>query len=325
MHDGCRAQHDDKVPLPRSTCRTPMVELPLNATEDRLVGTLHIEHALRTGERRFEPGVLAAANRGILYVDEVNLLDDHLVDMLLDAASSGVNVVEREGISYTHPAQFLLIGTMNPEEGELRPQFLDRFGLCVSVKELAGAEERRAIVRRRLAFEENPARFLAEWSGPEESLRGRIAAARAKLTVIRQPEDMLNLAVRLAIEVEAHGHRAEILILKAARALAALLEKTEIEECHVLEAASYVLPHRVRRTPLSTPEVIGARVEEAIARATGRAPITAPAGDTSAGEEEGESIQVPGAAAAGSILFAFEKKKSASSTPTSASELKRSP
>ena len=149
------------LPLGKGGRPMPMVELPLSATEDRVVGTLHVEHALRTGERRFEPGLLAAADGGILYVDEVNLLDDHLVDVLLDAAASGVNVVEREGISHTHRARFILVGTMNPEEGELRPQFLDRFALCVTVEGLRDLEQRRDVVRRRADFERAPDRFFA--------------------------------------------------------------------------------------------------------------------------------------------------------------------
>src|SRR5512136_662543 len=159
----------------------PFVELPLNATEDRLVGSLHIEKALQTGERRFEPGLLAAANRGILYVDEVNLLPDHLVDMLLDSAASGVNVIEREGISFAHPARFILIGTMNPEEGELRPQFLDRFGLCVAIRGVVDLDARKAIVQRHLAFESNPEDFLDKWTLADQAISDQIAYAREHL------------------------------------------------------------------------------------------------------------------------------------------------
>lgn len=324
MHSGCREEFERHKALPRSCRRLPMIELPLSATEDRIVGTLHIEHALRTGERRFEPGLLAASNRGILYVDEVNLLDDHLVDVLLDAAASGVNVVEREGISHSHPARFLLIGTMNPEEGELRPQFLDRFGLCVSVRGEPGLEDRQAIIRRTMAFEENPERFLKEWSEPEECLRERIASARSNLAAVRQPEAVLTLAVELALEVEAHGHRSEIVILKAARALAALLGREEIERAHVIEVAHYALPHRIQRTPLSTPEVIQKRVKEAIDRAAGKPHVSASSGEALSEEGDVESMQVPGAAAAGSILFSFEKKKSGPSTRMNTSASKRS-
>src|SRR5512136_1308084 len=159
----------------------PFVELPLNATEDRLVGSLHVEKALQTGERRFEPGLLAAANRGILYVDEVNLLPDHLVDMLLDSAASGVNVIEREGISFVHPARFILIGTMNPEEGELRPQFLDRFGLCVAIRGVVDLDARKAIVQRHLAFESNPEDFLDKWTLADQAISDQIAYAREHL------------------------------------------------------------------------------------------------------------------------------------------------
>jgi Mg-chelatase subunit ChlI len=296
-----------------------MVELPLSATEDRVVGTLHVEHALRTGQRRFEPGLLAAANRGILYVDEVNLLDDHLVDVLLDAAASGVNVVEREGVSQVHPARFILIGTMNPEEGDLRPQFLDRFGLCVAITGVADPQQRETIVRRRLAFDEDPEHFLPRWDETESSLAERITTARTILPTIGTPDTILELSVRIAAEAEAHGHRAEIVILKAARALAALLEKTEVDQGDILEAAWFVLPHRMPHAGVSAPQTTADRIRGALACALGSA---TPNGQPTDGEDEAdqslaESIQVPGSAAAGSILFSVEKKKTGPSILTS--------
>ena len=290
----------------------PLVELPLSATEDRVVGTLHIEHALRTGERRFEPGLLAAADQGILYVDEVNLLDDHLVDVLLDAAASGVNVVEREGISYTHPARFILVGTMNPEEGELRPQFLDRFGLCVPVKGLADIERRRAIARQRIAFERDPDAFANEWADTEAALADQIVKARAALPRVRVSDAMLDVALRLALEVGAHGHRADIAMLKAASALAALMDRDEVERTDIAEAASFVLPHRMARSPLDSPETLMGKLRDALAHVLGEKPRETSPATTGVGDDPAdlaETMLVPGANAAGYALFSRFKKK----------------
>ncbi len=309
MEDECLERFTRGEKLPRTKRSMPVVELPLSATEDRVVGTLHIEHALRTGKRRFEPGLLAAANRGILYVDEVNLLDDHLVDMLLDAASSGVNIVEREGISFSHPSRFILIGTMNPEEGELRPQFLDRFGLCVKVKGLDDINERKEVIRQRIAFEQNPEGFLKKWYEFEKVVAGQILYARKILPNIRMPDEMLEMAVRLSTEVEVHGHRSDITILKAARALAALLEKDEVQRRHIADAAGFVLPHRIS-TPLSSPQALDEKLNAALVRIVEDAP---------AGKEEIQSEylldeidrQTPSAHGASNInaLFSLFKKK----------------
>ena len=173
----------------------PLVELPLSATEDRVIGTLHIERILKTGERRFEPGLLASANRGILYVDEVNLLDDHLVDILLDAAASGVNLVERESISFSHPSRFMLIGTMNPEEGELRPQFLDRFGLSLAVTSVADPLLRHRLVKRRISFDRDPRSFCSAFSDDETLLSSQIRLARQGVAEITIPSLMIEMAV----------------------------------------------------------------------------------------------------------------------------------
>ena len=181
MCDACLKRQEQGEVLPRRDRPMPVVDLPLGTTEDRLLGTIDLEKAIKSGEKHFEPGLLASANRGILYVDEVNLLDDHLVDVLLDAAAMGVNVVEREGISFTHPARFILIGTMNPEEGELRPQLLDRFGLCVEVTGLHNLDARMAVVERRLAFEADPDGFAARWQGEQEVMRQAILTARERL------------------------------------------------------------------------------------------------------------------------------------------------
>ncbi len=226
-----------------------VVELPIGATEDRVLGTIDIESAIREGIRRFEPGVLAAANRNILYVDEVNLLDDHLVDVLLDAAAMGVNTVERESISYTHPSRFTLVGTMNPEEGELRPQLLDRFGLCVKVESLKSNEEREELIKRRLAFERDPVDFLETWEAKNKSLANQIEMAKNRLNGIKIDDEVFRKVVELTLEIGIDGHRGDLTILKAARALAAFRGKDEIEEIDIKYAAHLSLPHRIKRKP----------------------------------------------------------------------------
>jgi magnesium chelatase subunit D len=227
----------------------PVVDLPVSATEDRVVGSLDFEHAIRYGRRRFEPGILARANRGIVYVDEVNLLDDHLVDVLLDAAASGVNVVEREGITFVHPAAFILVGTMNPEEGELRPQLLDRFGLCVPVEGVDDPPARAAIIRRREAFDSDPIGFLAAFAAREEEMRRCIVRARELLSKVEVPAAVVRLAADLAAEALAAGHRAEIVLVQAARALAAWEGREAATPGDVEEVAELVLYHRRRETP----------------------------------------------------------------------------
>lgn len=230
--------------------RVPVVELPVGATEDRVVGALNLEHALKGGERRFEPGLLAWANRGILYVDEVNLLEDHIVDVLLDSAAMGVNTVEREGISFSHPARFTLVGTMNPEEGELRPQLLDRFGLCVTVSGMKDAEKRVEVIERRLAFEENPEKFMESWQAECDLLRDKITAAKALLPLVEADRtSMMRIAV-ICMEAEVDGHRADIIMLKTAKTLAAWNGRKAVSDEDILEAAKFVLPHRMRRQPL---------------------------------------------------------------------------
>ena len=301
--DACsqRASRGEQLPVIRRPM--PFVELPLSATEDRLVGTLHIERALRSGERAFEPGLLAAANRGILYVDEVNLLDDHLVDMLLDAAASGVNVVEREGMSLSHPARFLLVGTMNPEEGDLRPQFLDRFGLFVSVRGIEDVAQRMELVRRRTGFEHDPKAFLARFQPEQERLSERLIAAREAVRSMSIGDDVLSLAVELSARSGARGHRAEIVIVKAARALAAWLGERSVDESHVAEVARFVLPHRMPDARLTGSETLEERVAELLERVGLRE--AAPTVDD---DDELEGMQIPGSMAAGSIPYAIIKK-----------------
>ncbi|RKO66566.1 putative cobaltochelatase [Desulfofundulus salinus] len=246
---GCRERLAAGRKLERTSRRVQVIDLPVSATEDRVVGSLDFEYAIKHGRPRFEPGVLARANRGIIYVDEVNLLDDHIVDVLLDAAAMGVNVVEREGISYSHPAEFVLVGTMNPEEGELRPQLLDRFGLCVQIEGVDDPEQRVEIIRRREAFDADPMGFLACWAPEEQRLREKIIAARAMLPRVTIPENLLHLAARLSMEALAAGHRADIVMAAAARTIAAFDGRIEVTENDILEAAELVLPHRAREAP----------------------------------------------------------------------------
>ncbi len=265
--DFCRQRVERGETLPVARRRIRVVDLPVSATEDRVVGTLDIEQAIKKGEKRFEPGVLAAANRGLLYVDEVNLLDDHVVDLLLDSAAMGVNVVEREGISFSHPAQFILVGTMNPEEGELRPQLLDRFGLCVEIQGIADPEQRMLILERRIHFEQDPVAFYEKWQPAEEALSRRIAEARSRLPDVRYTPDHLYAIAQLTSELGVDGHRADITILKAALANAAFEGRTLITEVDILTAAELALPHRLKRRPLQDTrqelEALHQRLEEA--------------------------------------------------------------
>lgn len=228
----------------------PVVDLPLGASEDRIVGGLDLEHALLTGERRFEPGLLAKANRGFLYVDEINLLEDHLVDLLLDVAASGENVVEREGLSVRHPARFVMIGSGNPEEGELRPQLLDRFGLSVTVTTPKDVQTRIAIVKARDRFERDPGAFLAAAEPAEAALRASLSDARERLAAIAVPDRILEQAAQLCIELGTDGLRAELTLVRAARALAALKGDDAATFAHLAELAPFALAHRLRRGPL---------------------------------------------------------------------------
>lgn len=265
--DECRERVEKGESLPRARRRTRIVDLPVSATEDRVVGTLDIEKAIQRGERHFEPGVLAAANRGILYVDEVNLLDDHVVDLLLDSAAMGVNVVEREGISFTHPARFILVGTMNPEEGELRPQLLDRFALSVTVKGIEEAEARMAILERHIAFEADPVNFREEWLPREQKLSEEIGLARDLVDKVHYTRRDLATIANLTASLHVDGHRADLVILKAARAHAALEGRTTITERDILMAAELALPHRFKRTPFQETQVSFGELEKRVEQA----------------------------------------------------------
>jgi Mg-chelatase subunit ChlI len=253
--DNCRARVAKGEELPVARRKVRLVDLPVSATEDRVVGTLDIEQAIKKGEKKFEPGVLAAANRGILYVDEVNLLDDHVVDLLLDSAAMGVNVVEREGISFQHPAQFVLVGTMNPEEGELRPQLLDRFGLAVEIRGIPDAEARVEIIERRLAYEQDPESFGVEWATAEAKLSHEIEQARHALPSISHTQADLYAIAELSSGLEVDGHRADLVILKGARAHAALVGRATVAEEDILLAAELALPHRMKRRAFQDAEL----------------------------------------------------------------------
>ncbi|NXY99754.1 ATP-binding protein, partial [Streptomyces sp. BR123] len=239
-----------------------MVELPVGASEDRLVGALDIERALADGVKAFEPGLLADAHRGILYVDEVNLLHDHLVDVLLDAAAMGASYVEREGVSVRHAARFLLVGTMNPEEGELRPQLLDRFGLTVEVAASREPEQRVEVVRRRLAYEDDPTAFAARWADDEAGVRSRVAAARALLPEVRLDDNALLMIAAVCAAFEVDGMRADIVMARTATALAAWAGRTAVLKEDVRQAALLALPHRRRRNPFDAPGLDEAKLDE---------------------------------------------------------------
>jgi magnesium chelatase subunit I len=258
--EGCRARAGKTV----AEVPVPFVDLPLGATEDRVVGSLDLERALATGEKRFEPGLLAKANRGFLYIDEINLLEDHLVDLLLDVAVSGQNVVEREGLSIRHPARFILVGSGNPEEGELRPQLLDRFGLSVDVRTPTDIGERIEIVRRCDAFDRDPQSFSARFADAEAEVLDQIANARKRLPKVEVSDSILELGTRLCQAVGADGLRGELTLLRAARAMAALAHKKHVHPAHVGAVATLALRHRMRKNVLDDTGST-ARIERAVA------------------------------------------------------------
>jgi len=243
----CAERRDAGEKLPVARRRTSVVTLPLGASEDRVLGTIDIEKAIKQGEKRFEPGVLADAHRGVLYVDEVNLLDDHIVDILLDAAAMEVNTVEREGISFSHPTRFILIGTMNPEEGELRPQLLDRFGLCVDIQGENDIQARTQIVRRRIEYERDPNAFIDRFTADEERLRRRIVDARNRAPSVTSPDACVDLAAEVCLDMGADGHRADITVVKTAVTLAAFEGRTETTPEDIYRAAELALPHRMHK------------------------------------------------------------------------------
>jgi Mg-chelatase subunit ChlI len=247
------------------------IDLPVSATEDRVVGTLDIEKAIQRGERHFDPGVLAAANRGLLYIDEVNLLDDHVVDLLLDSAAMGINIVEREGISFSHPARFILVGTMNPEEGDLRPQLLDRFALSVEIHGIRDARERVLIMKRNLGFESDPEAFREQWLPREQDLSHQIEVARTLLPDVSYTDrDLLSIAA-LTASLNVDGHRSDLVILKTARAHAAFEGRTTITDRDIALAAELALPHRIKRGPFHQTEMTMEDLQERIEQLQGAA------------------------------------------------------
>ncbi|MEI6179359.1 MAG: magnesium chelatase subunit D family protein [Chloroflexales bacterium] len=271
----CQRRNATGEPLPTLSRPTRLVELPVSASEDRVVGSLDLEHAITEGLRRFEPGLLAQVNRGLLYVDEVNLLDDHLVDLLLDAAAMGVNTVEREGVSISHPARFILVGTMNPEEGELRPQLLDRFGLAVEVTGLNDVPSRVAVIERRFAYERDPQAFMAHWQAEEDTLAARIVAARELLPIVQMDGSDMAAVASLCIELGVDGHRADLTILETARTHAAWSGRTQLGVADIRLAAELALPHRMRRQPFAEIKLDEQRVAAILERSGKSAKVDA--------------------------------------------------
>ncbi|MCB0092453.1 MAG: AAA family ATPase [Caldilineaceae bacterium] len=270
---------------------TPFVDLPVSATEDRVVGTLDIEKAIQKGERHFEPGILYAANGGVLYVDEVNLLDDHVVDLLLDSAAMGVNIVEREGISYQHEARFVLVGSMNPEEGDLRPQLLDRFAHAVDVVGITDSKQRVQILSRRIEFEQDPDAFKAANAQNEHELSQRIMEAREIYDSVTYTNADLYTIATLTASFKVDGHRADLVILRTARAHAAFEGRKSINDRDILLAAELALPHRMKKQPFQdvalNPEQLQSNMRQARAEA-----------ENAAEQEEQEMMQTDGSAAA---------------------------
>jgi magnesium chelatase subunit I len=247
--DDCRAR-EKSGPFTTKLAPVPVVDLPLGVTEDRVVGALDLEMALTRGVKAFQPGLLARANRGFLYIDEVNLLEDHIVDLLLDVAASGENLVEREGLSIRHPARFVLVGTGNPEEGELRPQLLDRFGFSVEVKTPDDLQTRIEVVRRRDCFEQNPAAFIGEWELQDERLRRQITSARQRVATVVVSDAIREHAAKLCMALGTDGLRGELTLIRAARALASFEDSTAVEDKHLRQVAPATLRHRLRRNAL---------------------------------------------------------------------------
>lgn len=265
----CRERASQGEVLESITRHTPFINLPVSATEDRVVGTLDIEKAIQKGVRSFEPGVLAAANRGLLYIDEVNLLDDHVVDVLLDAAAMGVNIVEREGISFTHPARFILVGTMNPEEGDLRPQLLDRFALSVEIRGIRDARERVQIMERNIAFEEDASLFFEAWKDKESELSQQIENGRRLVDQVTYTRQNLLSIAALTASLNIDGHRADLVILKTARAQAAFDGRKEINDRDIALAAELTLPHRLKSGPFQRDEMGMEELQERIEQLQG--------------------------------------------------------
>jgi magnesium chelatase subunit I len=275
MSDGVRDRKNNGETLPIAKAKVIMVDLPLGATEDRVCGTIDIEKALSEGVKAFEPGLLAKANRGILYVDEVNLLDDHLVDVLLDSAASGWNTVEREGISIRHPARFVLVGSGNPEEGELRPQLLDRFGMSVEVRTVRDPEQRVQVVEQRSAFDANPQAFMTQCQSEQDALQAKLLAAQQRLPSVALDYDTRVQISQVCSELDIDGLRGDLVANRAVKAFAALDGRTEATVEDLAQVIGLCLRHRLRKDPLETVDS-GSKVQKTFCRVFG---LPEPEGD----------------------------------------------
>ena len=264
MCENCRTDKMKGIALDTIYATMRVTDLPVSATEDRVVGTIDIEYAIKNGEKKFEPGILAQANRNILYIDEVNLLDDHVVDVLLDSAAMGINTIEREGISFSHPARFVIVGTMNPEEGDLRPQLLDRFGLMVDVEGEKDIIQRKEVIKRRIEFESDPEGFTTKYDEDQKKLGHRILAAMNILQDVTYSDDILEATAKLSIEMGVDGHRADISILKTAMTIAAYNLKKQVSKEDLIEAAELALPHRMRRRPFEEGSIDFLKIKEIV-------------------------------------------------------------
>ena len=286
----CESGSNDNPPVSH---QVRIVDLPVGASEDRLVGSLDIEQAIKTGTKSFEPGLIAAAHRGILYIDEVNLLNDHLVDVLLDASAMGRNYVEREGISVSHAAEFILVGTMNPEEGDLRPQLLDRFGLAVEVDGIMPAEERREVVRRRMAYESDPFSFMDRWLEEEAKEREKLLKSRALLEQVAVSDDILGLITDICAEYQVDGLRGDIVMYKTASTIAAYDGRTEVDVEDVREAALLALLHRQRRQPFQQPHLVTEQLDQMLDEFQNQSRSREPADDNSMSQDRNEDDSDP--------------------------------
>lgn len=264
MCEDCRKKLADGAELETEYVPMRVVDLPVSATEDRVVGTLDLEEAIQHGRKKFDPGILADANRGILYVDEVNLLDDHIVDLLLDSAAMGVNTVEREGVSYSHPARFILVGTMNPEEGELRPQLLDRFGLSVRITGISDPVQRVQIIKYRSAYDEDPEAFCQRFSEQDRAVADTLVAARERLHAVHFSDKLLLKIAEISVALGIDGHRGDLTLMKAVRAYAALAGRKEAVEDDILKVAHMVFLHRMRSLPFEQARTFDPSVIEKI-------------------------------------------------------------
>ncbi|HYL07921.1 MAG TPA: ATP-binding protein, partial [Candidatus Udaeobacter sp.] len=295
----CRERLRTAGVLPHHKRRMRVVELPINASEDRVVGTIDIEAALRSGARRFEPGVLAEANRNILYVDEVNLLDDHLVDVLLDAAAMGVNVIEREGVSFSHPSRFILVGTMNPEEGELRPQLLDRFGLCVDVEGIRDPDQRVLIAERDAAFKRGDHEFTAEFAAADANLARALSEAIGRVRSVKLTAGHSRLISSICVEADVLGHRADVVIDRAARALASYRRRVSPTREDIYDAATLALAHRARQ-PVRREE------DERTSPEQGDQQVGSEPSDSEAGEPQSSEAEASSEASADQVADASD-------------------